>query len=100
MSSSQPLYSRRVISGASGELDLLLADLSGQALPAGVLVEVGVPRDTIPVGGIDLSIQPAPSFGTPMGGDLAGLVVIVQQEVPIFGDGFESGDTSAWLALP
>ena len=32
--------------------------------------------------------------------DPEGLVVIVQRQVPIFGDGFESGDTSAWLSLP
>ncbi len=74
--------------------------IADQALPAGILVEVGVPRDAIPVGGIALSMQPAASFGTPMGGDLEGVVVIVQQDVSIFADGFESGDTSVWLSLP
>jgi hypothetical protein len=64
--------------------------------PTRVIVEVGVAMNAIPGGGLVVGATPAASFGTPTGGDLEGVVVVVQQALPIFADDFETGDVSAW----
>ena len=81
---------------ADGELDVLLANLSGLPLPEGLIMEF----ELIPSGGgvvaswIRFSSDPPPSFSDDQGVDLEGTAVVLGALV--FADGFESGDVSAW----
>ncbi len=79
-----------------GELDFLLANLSGLPLPDGPLVEIELLplRDGCLSGGLRFSSDPAPSFGNSEGLDVPGTAVVTGG--CIFADGFESGDTGAW----
>ncbi len=82
---------------ADGEIDVLMADLSGTALPEGVIIEFELTpsQDGVVANWIDFSDDPAPSFSNDMGEDVAGTATVLGGE-QIFADGFESGDTSAW----
>lgn len=80
-------------SDGDGELDLLIADLSGHPLTAGQLIEIGVPATAAARRGARISASPPPSFGSIDGSDLAGVAF---DGVLVFADGFESGTTSAW----
>jgi len=81
-----------------GSLDILLADLSQQPLPEGLLVEIGVPAlGPPPLGALAIAPSPRPSFGSTQGLDIAGTFEISGQS--IFGDGFETGDVGAWSAV-
>lgn len=86
-------------SDTAGELDFLLADLvaAPQIFPGGTLVEVDL-QPLAPGGptgaGASFSREPAASFGDLEGRSIAGGTEEVP--VPLFADGFESGDTSAW----
>ncbi len=79
-----------------GELDVLLANLSGLPLPEGLLIELEV----VPTSGggvassIAFSHEPPPSFGDSDGQDVPGTAVVTG--AAIFADGFESGDLGAW----
>ncbi len=79
-----------------GELDFLLANLSGLPLPDGPLVEIEfLPlRDGCLSGGVRFSPDPLPSFGNSVGLDVPGTAVVTGG--CIFSDGFEAGDLSAW----
>ncbi len=85
---------------SDGELDLLVADLTMTPLAEGVLLELGVPVDGTwePPAGLSVSSDPPPSFGSVTGVDVGGQVYV--GETGIFSDGFESGDTTAWLSMP
>ncbi len=82
-----------------GELDFMLANLSGAPLPQGIILKIRLR----PLRGGDLfswvrfSTDPPPSFGNAQGQSVDGTTVIFAQA--IFADGFESGDTSAWSRI-
>ncbi len=82
-----------------GELDVLLADLSGTPLPVGVIVEVELTPSQSDVAAtwVRFSSDPPPSFSDDQGDDVAGIVLVLGSGV-IFTDGFESGDTCAWAS--
>ncbi len=81
---------------SDGELDVLLANLSGLPLPDGPLVafEFMPLRDGCLSAGIRFSEDPAPSFGNSEGQDVEGTAVVTGG--CLFADGFESGDLGAW----
>ncbi len=76
-----------------GELDLLLAELSGAALNAGVVLEI----ELLPLAaghlssGLRFSSAVRPSFGSVYGVSIPGRAALT-----LFVDDFESGDTDAW----
>ncbi len=82
-----------------GELDILLADLSGSPLPEGVIVEVEVTPSQSDVAAtwIRFSSDPPPSFSNDQGDDVVGIFQVLGTG-SIFIDGFESGDTCAWAS--
>ncbi len=82
-----------------GEIDVLMADLSGTPLPEGVIIEFELTpsQNGVVAAWIDFSGDPAPSFSNDMGEDVEGTASVLGGEL-IFADGFESGDTSAWSA--
>ena len=81
-----------------GELDVLLAELSGIALPDGLLMEIELlpTRDGWVASWIRFSQDPAPSFGDTQGQDVPGSAVVTG--AALFADGFETGDFSGWSA--
>lgn len=82
-----------------GELDILLANLSGAPLPEGVVVVIeAVPREAGAVArAVEFSSDPEASFGNDLGQDVEGTTVVLGLDL-LFADGFESGDTGAWPA--
>lgn len=79
-----------------GELDVLLANLSGASLAEGVILEMTL---TPQEGGtltewIHFSETPAASFGNAQGEDVEGDTFVIGRQ--LFSDGFESGDSGAW----
>lgn len=86
-------------SDTDGELDVLLADLSGTPLPEGVIVEVELTPSQSDVAAtwVRFSGDPPPSFSNDQGDDVAGIALVLGSGV-IFTDGFESGDTCAWAS--
>ncbi len=80
-----------------GEIDVLLADLSGTPLAEGVILEFELtPSQSGTVASwIRFSDDPAPSFANDQGEDVAGTAIVLGSDI-LFTDGFESGDTSAW----
>ncbi len=80
-----------------GELDVLLADLSGTPLPQGVIVEVELTPSQSDVAAtwIRFSGDPPPSFSNDQGDDVVGIIQVLGSG-GIFADGLESGDTCAW----
>ncbi len=79
-----------------GELDVLLAELSGLPFSDGLLMELELfPATAGQVSRwIRFSQDPAPSFGNAQGEDVPGTVRVIGDE--IFADNFESGDLSGW----
>jgi hypothetical protein len=79
-----------------GELDFLLANLSGFPLPEGVLVEIEAEAagPGYVASWIRFSRNPPPSFGDDQGQSVPGTAVVLGVE--IFADGFESGDLCGW----
>ncbi len=80
-----------------GEIDVLLANLSGTPLAEGVILELELTANqsgTV-ASWIGFSGDPPPSFSNDQGQDVEGTAVVLDNEV-VFADGFESGDTSAW----
>ena len=84
------------VGDGDGELDLIVADLSASPKPLdeGLLVEIVLQ----PIGDVEplrdavrFSLDPSASFG-----DVTGRSIEGEAEVILFGDGFESGDTSRW----
>ncbi len=82
-----------------GELDVLLANLSGPPLPEGVIMEFELTpsQSGIVASWIRFSDDPPPSFSNDQGEDVEGTAIVLGDEL-IFADGFESGDTSSWPA--
>jgi len=85
---------------SDGEIDILLADLSGVPLPQGVILsfEMTPSQNGIVASWLDFSDDPPVSFGNDLGQDVAGIPEVIGAE--IFANGFESGDTSAWFSGP
>ncbi len=90
---------------SDGELDFAIIDFLPPlaALPDGTLVTVSFTPSCEPMGAsvlatVGFSDDPAASFGDTGGQSVAGSTVDGSVEIagPIFADGFESGDTSAW----
>lgn len=83
-------------SDARGEIDVMLANLSGAPLPQGVILEFELLPATTGffTQHIRFSADPPASFGNVEGQGVEGTTLVLGQE--IFADGFESGDTSAW----
>ncbi|MCP3980238.1 MAG: hypothetical protein GY716_13110, partial [bacterium] len=82
---------------ADGELDVLLADLSGTPLPEGVILEIEVTPSQSGTAAewIRFSEDPPPSFSNDLGEDVCGSIQVLGSGV-IFADGFETGDTCFW----
>ena len=82
---------------SDGELDVLLANLSGLPLPEGLLIELEVVplTDGTVASSIAFSQHPPASFGDSEGQDVPGTAVVTGA-AEIFADGFESGDLGAW----
>ncbi len=80
-----------------GELDILLANLSGLPLPEGLLIELEIVPASCGwvASAIAFSSEPQVSFGDCDGLDVQGIAVVVTGGA-IFADGFESGDLCAW----
>ena len=80
----------------NGELDIMLANLSGAPLPQGTILIVKLrPRRRGSVfSWVDFADDPAPSFGNAQGQTVEGTTLVLGAE--IFADGFESGDTRRW----
>ena len=80
----------------SGELDVMLANLSGAPLPEGTIMVVKLrPRRRGSVfSRVDFADDPEASFGTPQGQTVEG--VTLKLGGGIFADGFETGDTRRW----
>ncbi len=78
-----------------GELDVLLANLSGPLLPEGLFMEIELlPAATGWVSTwLRFSGSPEPSFGDDQGQAVPGSAVVLG---PLFTDGFESGDLTGW----
>ncbi len=87
-------------SDPDGELDVLLANLSGAPLAEGVILEIELTakRSGAAASWIDFSGDPRPSFGNAQGQNVEGTAVVLGPAL-VFADGFESGDTSAWRTL-
>ena len=81
---------------AGGEIDVMLANLSGAPLPQGVLllIELEARREGSASRWIDFADDPPPSFGNAQGSNVDGTTLVLGLD--IFADGFESGNTSAW----
>lgn len=79
-----------------GEIDVMLANLSGAPLPQGVILifQLTPVRMGFISSWIGFSDDPPASFGEAQGQTVAGTTLVIGSE--IFADGFESGDTSAW----
>ncbi len=79
-----------------GELDVMLANLTGVPLPQGMILKVKFrPRhEGSMFGRLVFSDDPPASFGDVQGQHVDGTTVVFA--LPFFSDGFESGDTSAW----
>lgn len=79
-----------------GELDFLLANLSGLPLPEGLLVEIELTptRNGWLASHIAFATDPPVSFGDDQGNDVPGSTIVTG--TTLFADGFESGDLSAW----
>lgn len=81
-------------------------DGSLNEVPGGILEVTGTIRPTIPVGTISpLSLDPAQTWledplGAPIALDLIADVVEIVPDTPLFRNGFESGDVSAWTVAP
>ncbi len=79
-----------------GEIDFMLVNLSGAALPRGIILEITL--DAVDSGSVAswvrFSDDPTPSFGDAQGDNVDGRIGVIGSE--IFADSFESGDTSAW----
>ncbi len=80
-----------------GELDVLLANLSGAPLAEGVILELELTahHNGSAASWIGFSDDPPPSFGNAQGQNVEGTAVVLGPAL-VFADGFESGDTSAW----
>ena len=78
---------------SDGELDILLADLVGDSLVEGGILEVGVPGNQWLHQGLMLSDSPRPSFGSTTGSDLVGTTNV---DLSLFADDFESGGFTRW----
>ena len=80
-----------------GELDVLLANISGAPLAEGVILELELTANQsgAVASWIAFSDDPPPSFGNDQGQDVEGTAVVLGNDV-VFADSFESGDTSAW----
>ncbi len=82
-----------------GEIDIMLANLSGAPLPEGVILEFTF--EAVHGGRLSrwlrYSEDPSPSFGNAQGQNVGGIAIYLDRE--LFADGFESGDTSAWTRL-
>jgi len=85
---------------SDGEIDILLAELSGMPLPQGVILsfEMTPGQNGIVASWLDFSDDPPVSFGNDLGQDVEGVTEVLGAE--IFVDGFESGDTNAWFSGP
>ena len=85
-----------------GELDVVLADLSGATLHLGPLVEFeirGVASGQV-VDAVGFGQTPQASFSDPLGQNIsASAVVLVDGVVQLFRDGFEAGDLSRWSTI-
>ncbi len=81
-----------------GELDILLANLSGLPFLDGLLLEIELlpAGDGLIAAWVGCSQNPPASFGDPGGQDIPGICVVTGAEV--FADGFESGDLGTWTA--
>ena len=79
-----------------GEIDILLANLSGAPLAEGVILEFELlpSHSGTVVSWITFSSDPPASFGNGQGEDIEGTTEVLGGSV--FADGFESGDTRAW----
>ncbi len=84
--------------GDDGQLDVMLANLSGLPLLDGLLLEVELlpAADGWVASWIRFSLDPPPSFGGADGLDIRGTWVVLGAE--LFADGFESGDLGAWAS--
>ncbi len=82
-----------------GELDVLLANLSGLPLPEGVIIEFELTSSQNGIGAtwIGFSSNPPPSFSNDQGQDVEGTAIVLGHEL-IFADGFEGGDTASWAS--
>ncbi len=80
----------------AGEIDVMLANLSGAPLPQGVIMIFKLrPRRRGSIfTWIDFSDDPEASFGNAQGQHVDGITMVLGGE--IFADGFESGDTRRW----
>lgn len=83
-----------------GELDVLLADLGQLPLGEGLLVEIGIPAESLPRNSVRYSANPAPSFGQVTGGELPGIPLLGSFGSVLFSDGFESGLSSWDVVVP
>ncbi len=80
-----------------GEIDVMLANLTGVPLPQDdviLIFKLRTRREGPVTGWIDFADDPAASFGNAQGGSVDGRTLVFGTD--IFADGFESGDTSAW----
>ncbi len=79
-----------------GELDVLLANLSGIPLPEGVIMEFELlpSRSGVAASWILFSNHPPVSFSDDQGQDVDGTAIVLGSD--LFADGFETGDTGAW----
>ena len=82
---------------SDGELDVLLADLSGTPLAEGIILELELTpsQSGRAASWIGFSEDPPPSFANAQGEDVCGAARVLGTGV-VFADGFESGDTCAW----
>lgn len=82
-----------------GELDFMLANLSGAPLPQGIILKIRMRAlsDGDLLDWVRFSTHPSPSFGNAQGQSVDGTTVVFGRA--IFADGFESGDTSAWSRI-
>lgn len=80
-----------------GEIDVLLANLSGAPLAEGVILELELTpnQSGTAASWISFSENPEPSFANDQGADVCGSARVLGSAV-VFSNGFESGDTCAW----
>ncbi len=87
-----------------GELDVVVADFTTtRVLSEGLLVEVDLrlldPGAAMIDGGVIFSVEPPASFGDVEGRSVPGTAEVDRGPQEIFADGFESGDTLAWIGI-